>query len=134
MGYIESHLTQGAERHIISDVGAEAFDGVRIGVVQHVGIVPFGGVVYRLVVGGYAVLENGRAHEEAVLGIETIVDEFVYCSDTAVVGLAEHSCVGIDDPVVVGGHQPNDLVPILVADANAVFGDAPEGFLGSLRA
>lgn len=126
------HECEAAVGFEIDSVGAEAFDGGGVGMVEDVGIVPKGGVVNGLVIARYAVLEDCGAGEEAVGGVETLGFEFAHSEGRAAVGLAEKVGVEGDEVVVVGSYYPEYFVPILVSDAERVFGYAPEGLLGDL--
>lgn len=128
------HVVEAAIGLIIDSVGAEALDGGGIGVMKHVGVVPLDGVIDGLVVACYAVLKDGGAHEEAVGGVETLRLKLAHGGSGTVVGLAEEEGVARDEEMMMCGEGPDDLVPILMADAEAVVGDAPERFFGHLGA
>lgn len=126
------HVVEAAIGLIIHCVGAEALDGSGIGVMEHVGVVPLGGVIDGLVIARYAVLKDGGAHEEAVGGVEALRLKLAHGAGSTAVGLAEEEGVARDEEMMMRGEDPDNLVPILMAYAEAVLGDAPERLLGHL--
>lgn len=126
------HVVEAAIGLIIYCVGAEALDSGRIGVMKHVGVVPLGGVIDRLVIARYAVLKDGGAHEEAVGGVEALRLKLTHGAGSTAVGLAEEEGVARDEEMMMRGEGPDNLVPILMAYAEAVVGDAPERLLSHL--
>lgn len=99
---------------------------------EHVGVVPLGGVIDGLVIARYAVLKDGGAHEEAVGGVEALRLKLAHGAGSTAVGLAEEEGVARDEEMMMRGEGPDNLVPILMAYAEAVLGDAPERLLGHL--
>lgn len=121
-----AHVPQGVVGIGIHHVGAEATDGVAVGVVQHIGVVPLLRVIDGLGVCLDAVLEYGWSHEEAVGAVEAERLQFRHGMVGTAVCFLQECRVGCDLVMVPCSRGPQHLVPILMVDAKGVVGDVPE--------